>query len=758
MVRRLVIAVLAGVTLASTVQAQQAAPPPAPIPPAVISRNEAKQATVRAVKLTEPLKIDGRLDEAIYSSVPAISDFIQTLPRNGEVPTERTEAWVMFDQENFYVSARCFDSAPPNKWVANEMRRDANQVRQSDHFGFMIDTFHDGRNGYVFYSNPVGGRIDLSEADEGNPNTDWNPVWDVRTARFDGGWTIEIAIPFKSIRYISGTGQTWGIQMRRAIRRKNEWAHLTPLPTVMGGSQGFFRISAAATLVGLELPPASRNIELKPYGITRLTTDRVVTPSFNNKKEADVGIDAKYGITANLTADLTYNTDFAQVEVDEQQVNLTRFSLQFPEKREFFLEGRGIFSFAQFPTTGSSGGGSGNSSTSTTPVFFYSRRIGLNSGRVIPIDAGGRVTGKVGKFSVGALNIETADDSASRTPQTNYTVLRVKRDIFRRSAIGAMATNRSQSATTKDGSNQAYGVDGVFNFYGNLTMGGYYAQTKTTGVTGDESSYQAHAEYAPDLYGAQFEFVKVGNAYNPEVGFLRRKDFDRTFGELRYSPRPKRFSIRQVTTTASVEYIQGSSSKRMESRQQTGRINVERENSDQFSIEGGTNYEYLPSVFNVARGVNIPIGGYNFNDFTARYAFGQQRRMSGTVQYQGGQFYNGHIQAFTVSGARVSVTTPLSVEPSVSINHVTLPVGDFTTTVLRARSDYAFSPRMFASGLVQYSSNDRVFSSNFRFRWEYQPGSELFVVYTDERDTSLTGYPFLKNRAFVVKVNKLLRF
>jgi len=758
MLRRAVLLMVLGMAPVSAATAQQAVAPPDPVPPAIISRNDARQATVRAVKLSEPLKMDGRLDETVYSSVPPITDFIQTLPRNGEEPTERTEAWVMFDQENFYVSARLWDSAPPNKWIANEMRRDANQVRQNDHFGFMIDTFHDRRNGYVFYSNPVGGRIDLSEADEGNSNSDWNPVWDVRTGRFDGGWTIEMAVPFKSIRYMSGMGQTWGIQMRRAIRRKNEWAHLTPLPTVMGGAQGFFRISAAATLVGLELPPASRNIELKPYGITRLTTDRLSTPTIDNKKDADVGIDAKYGITANLTADLTYNTDFAQVEVDEQQVNLTRFSLQFPEKREFFLEGRGIFSFAQFPTTGSSGGGSGNSSTSTTPVFFYSRRIGLNSGRVIPIDAGGRVTGKVGKFSIGALNIETADDSVSKTPQTNFTVLRVKRDIFRRSAIGAMATNRSQSATTRDGSNQAYGVDGVFNFFGNLTLGGYYAQTQTTGVTGDESSYQAHAEYAPDLYGAQFEFVKVGAGYNPEVGFLRRKNFDRTFGELRYSPRPKRYGLRQVTTTASVEYIQGSTSGLMESRQQTGRINVERENSDQFSLEVGTNFEFLPSIFNVARGVNLPVGGYNFNDYTAKYAFGQQRRLSGTVQYQGGQFYNGDIKAFTVSGARVSVTTPLSVEPSVSINHVTLPVGNFTTTVLRARSDYAFSPRMFASGLVQYSSNDRVFSSNLRFRWEYRPGSELFVVYTDERDTSLTGYPFLKNRAFVVKVNRLLRF
>ncbi|HUR33601.1 MAG TPA: DUF5916 domain-containing protein [Vicinamibacterales bacterium] len=727
--------------------------------PAVISRNEDGQATVRAVRLAEPLRIDGRLDEEVYRGTAAITDFIQTLPRNGDAPTERTEAWVMFDHDNFYVAARCFDSAPPDKWIANEMRRDANQVRQNDHFGFMIDTFHDRRNGYVFYSNPVGGRIDLTEADEGNANTDWNPVWVVRTARFPGGWTIEMAIPFKSLRYVSGTDHTWGIQMRRAIRRKNEWVHLTPLPTAMGGGTGFYRISAAATLVGLELPPASRNFELKPYGITRLTTDRLVTPAVRNKGEGDVGIDARYGITANLTADLTYNTDFAQVEVDEQQVNLTRFSLQLPEKREFFLEGRGIFSFAAFPTTGSGGGGAGGASTSTTPLLFYSRRIGLNNGRVIPIDAGGRITGKVGNFSLGLLNIGTADDPAARSPQTNFSVVRVKRDVLKRSAVGVMLTNRSKSATAADASNQGYGVDGVFNFFSDLTLGGYYARTQTDRNDGDDESYQARVDYAPDLYGAQFERVKVGEAFNPEVGFLRRRNFERTFGELRYSPRPKAMTgIRQVTVTGSVEYIEGSASGQVESRQQTARINVERENSDQFSIEGGTNYEFLPSAFTVARGVNIPAGGYAFNDLTARYAFGQQRRLSGTVQFQKGEFYDGHIDALTVSGARASVTTRWSVEPSVSINAVTLPAGDFTTTVLRARSDYGFSPQMFASALVQYSSNDRVFSSNLRFRWEYRPGSELFIVYTDERDTLPTGFPELKNRAFVVKVNRLLRF
>ena len=194
------------------------------------------------------------------------------------------------------------------------------------------------------------------------------------------------------------------------------------------------------------------------------------------------------------------------------------------------------------------------------------------------------------------LNIQTADDAASRTPQTNFTVLRLKRDVFKRSAIGVMITNRSESASVADASNQGYGVDGVFNFFGDLTMGGYYAATQTGGLHGDESSYQARVDFSPDLYGAQFEHVKSGFAFNPEVGFLRRRDFERTFGELRYSPRPKRAGIRQITMTAGIDYIEGSTSGQMESRQQSGRINFERENSDQFSVEGGTNFEFCRPV------------------------------------------------------------------------------------------------------------------------------------------------------------------
>jgi hypothetical protein len=729
--------------------------PPPPVAPATIARDGSGQrATVRAIHLAEPLRVDGKLDEALYREA-SIQGFIQTVPEEGAPSTERTEAWIAYDRDNLYLACRCWDSEPADKWVANELRRDTGQLRQNDMFGAMLDTFHDRRNGFNFYTNPLGAQADQVITDEGNPNVDWNPVWFVRTGRFDGGWTVEMAIPFKSIRYRSGENQIWGIQLRRAIRRKNEWAHLTFVPAATGGSTSIFRVSAAGDLVGLDLPDASRNVEVKPYGISKLTTDRVRTPAILNDLTAAAGLDAKYGITANLTADLTVNTDFAQVEVDEQQVNLTRFALVFPEKRDFFLEGRGIFDFGKGANTGSGGGGSGP--VNTAPQVFYTRRIGLNRGREVPIDVGGRLTGKVGKYSVGLMNIETGDESASATPATNFTVARVKRDILRRSSIGAIVTNRSASAVT-GGSNQAYGVDTSLSFFQNVSLGGYYARTQTDGASAETDSYEGRFDYLADRYGARFDYLKVGDNFNPEVGLVRRDNFARTWGSLRFSPRPKRSRyVRKYTWEAAMEYLVNGQDD-LETRQQSGRFNTEFQNSDQLTVEVNDNYELLVRPFAIASGVTIPIGGYNFRDFNVAYAFGQQRPASGTVTFARGQFYDGTITSYTVSGARAAILKQFSVEPSVTINQVQLPVGDFTTRLFRARTDYGFSPRMFASALVQYNTSDHSFSSNLRFRWEYRPGSELFLVYTDERDTLVDGFPTLKNRAFVVKVNRLLRF
>ena len=737
--------------------------PPAPVAPEVITRTPTGQATVRAIKLTASLKVDGRLDEEVYTREKPFGGLIQVTPRYGEPQTEKSDVWITYDNQFIYVTCRCWDSAPPDEWIVNELRRDTNGLRNNDHIGVMFDTFYDRRNGFMFYTNPLGARADYSVVDEGGSNTDWNPVWTAKGGRFDGGWIVEMAIPFKSIRYRAGKNQVWGIQLRRSVRRKNEWGYLTPVPQSLAGPQALNRVSTGGTLVGLDLPEAGKNLELKPYAVSRVTTDRLRTPATSNQLSGDVGGDIKYGITPNLTADFTINTDFAQVEIDEQQVNLTRFSLFFPEKRDFFLEGRGIFDFARgnlanFNATGAT----------DTPYLFYSRRIGLDAGRVIPIVGGGRLTGKIGQYAVGLMNIQTGDEPVSQTEPTNFTVVRVKRDVLRRSSIGVMATNRSPS-TLGAGSNQAYGVDGAFAFFQNVTAGVYWARTATTGLVGDDQSYQGRFEYNADRYGAKAEFLSVGRNFNPEVGFTRRLDFERSFGEVRFSPRPKNMkSVRKFTWSGTGEYIVNGAGV-LDTRIFAGHFITEFESSDQFQIDVTNDFERLVRPFvPVGSTDTIPAGAYAFSDVAVAYGLGAQRRVSGTITLRAGDYYNGTIRSVTVGpGAfapRISILTQLSLEPTFSLTRITLPTGAFTTRLARMRVDYGFSPLMFVSGLAQYSSADRTVSTNLRFRWEYLPGSELFLVYTDERDatedrlmtpTTVRG---LRNRVFVVKINRLVRF
>ena len=742
--------------------------PPPPNPPAVINRDERGRATIRAIKLRQGIRLDGQLDERVYQRVPAITGFIQQAPDEGAPATEKTEAWIMFDERYLYVAGRVWDSAPPSEWVANEMRRDTAQLRQNDTFAVILDTFYDRRNGVAFYTNPLGALADFALTNEGNPNSDWNPVWDVRTGRFDGGWTVEMEIPFKSLRYRPGPAQVWGVQLRRNVRRKNEWAYITPLP-ISGGSGpgGIFRVSDAATLVGLEVPAGGRNLDIKPYGIGGLTTDVNASPPQSNVGNGDFGVDVKYGITQNLTADFTYNTDFAQVEVDEQQVNLTRFSLFFPEKREFFLEGRGIFDFARGGTGGGrgalrrGGGGGGFFGGGNAPTLFYTRRIGLDSGTIVPILGGGRVTGKIGAFDVGALSIQTDDEAISGAEMTNFTVVRVKRDILRRSSIGALLTNRSVSLAG-DGSNQAYGADATFSFYDNVSLLGYVAKTRTPGLDSEDTSYQGRFDYAGDLYGFQAEHLVVEDNFVPEVGFVRRDNFRRTYTSGRFSPRPRSIAlIRQFRVEASVDYILTADTGLVETRQTQLGFSTELENSDRFGVSVADNYEFLVRPFTPGPGVTLPVGGYGFRDVEATVALGAQHRVNGTFTVRVGGYFNGDIRSVGFSRGRVALTQQFSIEPSLSVNWIDTPQGSFRTDLLVSRVNYTFTPRMFVSALIQYNSSSNTISSNLRLRWEYSPGSELFVVYSEDRNTDPLmpdRFSEINNRGFVVKVNRLFRF
>jgi len=491
---------------------------------------------------------------------------------------------------------------------------------------------------------------------------------------------------------------------------------------------------------------------VKPYGIAGLTTDRTTTPSVENDFDGDGGVDLKWAVTQNLAVDLTYNTDFAQVEVDEQQVNLTRYSLVFPEKREFFLEGRGIFNFP----AGTAGGGGG----SGVPQVFFSRRIGLQGGQPVPILGGGRLTGKVGPFDVGALNIQTDDLGDVGAVTTNFTAVRLRADVLSRSNLGAIFTRRSRSLRA-DGWSHTYGGDAAFSFFDDLYLTGYYALTHTPELTTPDArtgqSYQARLSYDGDLQGVSVSHLLVEDDFNPEVGLVRRTGFRQTQASARVSPRPSISWIRQVTLSGSADYLENARAGYVETREIAASLGVELENSDQ--IRGGytDSYENLITDESIT-GTTIPAGRYSFRSFDASYSFGPQRFFSGNLSVRTGEFYDGTLTSAGFQRGRIEVLRQLSLEPSVSFNWVRLPGQRFNTTLASTRINYTFSPRMFFSALVQYNSSADSFSANARLRWEYAPGSEIFLVYTEERDTyDFQRFPGLVNRGLVIKATTLLR-
>ncbi|MBU21523.1 MAG: hypothetical protein CL476_00205 [Acidobacteria bacterium] len=721
--------------------------PPRPVPPAVQTTSADGRVTVRAVRVPEGVVIDGRLSDEIYAQIPSIEGFIQQEPVSGDPATEASEVWVLFDDDNLYVAARLWDSQP-DRIVANEMRRDHWNISRGDSLTVALDTFYDRRNGFIFQTNPLGALRDAQVTSERDENGDWNTVWNVRTAWFEGGWTAEMAIPFKSLRYQDRTDQLWGINVQRNVSWKNERSFLSPVPASVSFG-AINRFSSAATLVGIQTPASAKNIELKPYGISTTTTDR--TEDISNEVDGDIGFDAKYGVTRGLTADFTVNTDFAQVEADDQQVNLTRFSLFFPEKREFFLEGQGVFNFGGRENRIWGPGGD-------TPIIFHSRRIGIGENGEEPIRAGGRMTGRAGAFTLGMLNMQTAETQAGLTPGTNFSVVRVRRDILRRSTIGLIGTHRS-IALGGVGSNQSYGADASFAFFENLQIDTYYAMTNTPERSGDDESYRTRVENDGDRYGFEYEHLAVGENFNPEIGFVRRRDFTLNRGELKFSPRPTFTNkVRKFNYSAGIDYFENGAGQ-VETREFEGRFRTELQDGDDFNVEYSNTYEFLDRPFWIGNGVIIPVGEYDFQRVGGSYQFGPQRRVSGWTSVGYGSFYGGTRTEASIR-SRAEITPQLSVEPEISMDWVDLPGGAFTSALAGTRLTYTASPRMFVGAFVQYSSTDSALSTNIRFRWEYQPGSDIFVVYSEGRESHLDPREVsgLQNRGFAIKMTRLFRF
>lgn len=728
------------------------APPLTPVS-TLVDRSAPDDVTVRAVRLDAPLVLDGRLEEPSYAAVLPLTDFIQQEPQEGQPATEKTEAWIFFDDTTFYVAARLWDSHPERE-VANELRRDNGNILGNENLTFVIDPLHDRRNGYLFQTNPLGALRDMTVTDD-RQNSAWNGIWYVKTARFDQGWTVEVAIPFKTLRYRASGAQTWGINLRRLVKWKNEFSYLSLVPASLGAS-GVSRMASTATLVGIQTPAESKNVELKPYAVSSVSTNHATAAPFDNRLDADAGLDFKYGLTRSLIVDATWRTDFAQVEEDLQQVNLTRFSLFFPEKRDFFIEGQGIFDF---------GGVQAGNSPGDVPLLFYSRQIGLYEGQPVPVIGGARLTGRAGAYSIGALDIQTDDKPEAGAVSTNFSALRLKRNVLKRSNVGVMATRRGPGpgivgAPTGKPSYSA-GVDATMLFLTSINLTGYYARTQSPSASGndaDGTSYRGRVDYITDRYGAAAEHMLIDRGFNPEAGFVRRRDVRRSFGQLRFSPRPAPSSlIRKLTWQASLDYLTDARALAVQSREATGLFRIDFQSSDQASLEYSREYELLPAPFRIAPGVVVPAGGYTYATTRAGYTLGQQRPVSGRLSAAAGSLYGGTRQDAGFSG-RWGVTPGLSVEPAVTLNWVQLPYGEFTAHLVSTRVTVTPSARMLISSLVQWNPGAGTLTASARLRWEYTGGSELFIVYSDGRDTRAAAASPLLNQAVAIKVTRLIRF
>ena len=733
-----------GPVLAPDSLARRIVGPPAPDAGESVRRNSEGRVTLRAWPLAEPVTVDGVLDDPVYDEVPAAGGFVQQEPVEGAPVSEPTRVWVFYDADSLYVSA---DLEQRGSTIGGEMRRDHRNIGWQDSFSVILDTFYDRRNGFLFHTNEHGGLFDAQVTDERSTNSDWNTVWYAEGSSTAAGWSVEMRIPFRSLRYAAGGAQLWGINFRRLIKHNNERAFFTPLSQAYSRN-ALLRLSEAATLVGLVAPQGSRRMELKPYAIGGQTHQPL--SDITNDWTGDVGADFKFGVTEGLTADLTWNTDFAQVEDDDSQVNLSRFSLFFPEKREFFLEGQGVFDFGGRESSMFGG-------PTDMPIPFFSRRIGLSGSSAVPILGGARMHGRAGAYSLGLLNIQTGAQDDLEVDSTNFSAFRLKRDLFSRSNIGVIATHRTLAADG-GGANSLYGVDGNFAPTEHLRINTFYMATRAPESAGgiEDASYLGQVRYDTDLIGLSAERLYLGEGFDPGMGFVRRRDFLKTAGGFKFAPRPSGIErIRQFELQVdAANYDRPDSG--METREYTVELRTIFESSDRLVFDWSRTEEHLLEGFDLVDDLGVPAGRYRFDRGSVRFWLGSHRPVSGYLRYEFGDFFDGDRRELTYWG-RTEVNRRLSLEPNLGLNWIRMPAGEARTTLARVRASYTISPRSYFGALVQYNSAAAVWSANLRYRWEYSPGSDVFVVFSTNREED-DGISGLTDRTLVVKFTRLFRF
>ena len=741
--------------------------------PATVSAQQPPPPTFTVGKLADSAEspvIDGKVNEAVWQTVQPYATFTQQDPIEGAPASEKTEVRVLVGKGTLYISVIAFDS-DPSKIIVSQAHRDAS-LSETDSIVMVLDTFNDNQNAFVFGTNPLGIEYDGQVAREGqtsgvslaggtaagtqrggisafNPN--WDGDWTVKSQITDRGWEAEMAIPLKTLRYQTGTNKTWGFNVVRNIRHKNEQVYLAAIP------RGFdiYRVSLAAKMTGLDLP-ARRDIKLIPYALGSVNKDFTRTTGDKVDKKATAGLDFKWGIRPNLTLDATINTDFAQVEADEEQVNLTRFDLFFPEKRPFFLENASTFQF-------------GNPQQID---LFFSRRIGL-SATGVPIDilGGGRLSGKLGGWNVGALNIQT--DEAKNAAGTlvvgqanNFTTLRVQREVGR-SSYGAMFVNRqgTGSHAPADDFNRSYGVDANIQLSGSQRLSGFIARTDSGGAQkafGSDYAGRAFYNFTNNLWQVSGGYSQVGETFNPEVGFLPRRGYRRPEFRAFFQPQPKKIKwIRRVAPHISYNSYYDFD----------GNLQTEAWHIHPFEIQpkqGGrfgwfTDYakDNPTAPFTVynrdGKRVVIPAGQYAWWQNAFEYLHNPSARVTGTVRYRVGNYYNGDFQSLELA-SEYRITPKATASLGWTHQDIKLPYGSFVNNLVPIKANYSFTTLANISALMQYNSQTGQFSSNVRLAMLNRSGTGLFVVFNDRRDLLSSTAAETLGRSFVVKYTRLVDF
>ncbi|MBI4445211.1 MAG: carbohydrate binding family 9 domain-containing protein [Acidobacteria bacterium] len=688
---------------------------------------------VEATKIEKAIILDGRLEEPEWRAAPPATDFVQQRPQEEQPSSERTEVRFLYNSSKLFIGIICYDSEPA-RIVDVQSRRDGD-LSDSDSILIILDTYHDRRNGFLFGTNPSGIQYDAQIMAEGVSggqmtaagvgrsaggttqrgnvaavNLNWDADWKVQTSRDSEGWKAEIEIPLGSLRFKgSESPQTWGLNVMRNIRRKNEQSFWSPIPQ----AYNIYRVSLAGELAALDIRPP-RNLRLIPY--ISLGPHKDYSKDKTDFRR-EVGFDVKYGLTPTLTLDVTANTDFAQVEVDDEQINLSRFDLFFPEKRAFFLENAGTFAFGVPRETD----------------LFFSRRIGIEGGREVPILGGGRLTGKLGRYNLGILAIETGREGIATG--NNFFVSRVRREFQRRSSVGFIYTNRE---TVGDGLSQreynhAFGSDLQLGFGENWLFSGYIAKTYSPHLQGDDYAGNLHLSYRTDVWRIEGDYAEVQENFNPEVGFVPRHGYRSPFFRIVFSPSPEKGWIRQWNPHFTIRRHYGFDG-RLESERQHYDLEIFRTDGGQMSVTYNRDQELLRVPFEIHPGVFVPPGAYRFGQFEAFFSSDPAAKFFGSFNLTRGDFYDGDLAIYDFElGFRTGpqfFTTLNLVNTGVEADW-----GRFNTNLARLRLNYSFTPTRFLQALFQYNSRLNQFSSNIRFGWINASNTGLYMVYNDRYNT-----------------------